>query len=147
MSSATVWRSPFEKAPAWLGPTLSTGGRVVAAMLALWVALDVTYARTQVAASIFAIVGLLSLLRSPQGSSFTDGAASLAAGVLFFGGAMLWSESPARGMLPTAALALVGVAMTAANAGRSTGLPATAFFAGLAVDVAVLVLVALAIEG
>jgi hypothetical protein len=147
VSTVAAPTTPFDGLPAWIAPALSAGGRIVGAALALYVAIDSTYDRTQVAATIFAIVALVSLLSLAREGLIADIAAAAAAGVLFFGGAMLWSETPARGMPPAAALALLGVVMGAAAARRSTSLPVLAFFAGIAVDVAVLVLVALAVEG
>src|SRR5262245_6063557 len=83
-------------APPALAPALSIGGRIIAAGLALYIANDQSYDRTQAVAVAVAIAVLLSMLPLPRGVA--AGIIGAAAGLLFFSGAALGKEVPALGI-------------------------------------------------
>jgi hypothetical protein len=151
MQASREARDPLDQlaaaVPAWVPATLSVGGRIAGAIAALYVATDVSYDRTQVvgiAITLMAVASLVSVLLPGVASDIMG---ALAAGIIFFGGAMLWSEPVARVMPVCGAAALLGALMLANRDGRQLAPPLIAFFAGLGVIVAMLALVALAVEG
>ncbi len=135
------------EAPAWLGPAISIGARVIGAALALYIAQDQSYDRTQVFAIGLAVVVALSLLPMPRGIGAF--APALAAGALFFGGATLAGETPAAGiaMLIAGAVATCGALIANRRAGAALAAGVAGFFIGLGLDIVGVVAIALTVEG
>ena len=135
------------EAPGALGPAISIGARVVGSALALYIAQDQSYDRTQVFAIGIAVAALISLVPLPRAIAVFVPA--LAAGALFFGGAALAGETPAAGiaMLIAGAAAMCGALIVNQRAGASPAAGLASFFIGLGVDVAGVVAIALIVEG
>ena len=135
------------EAPAALGPAASIGARAVGAALALYIAQDQSYDRTQVFAIGLAVAALLSIVPLP--GPIGGFAAAVGAGALFFGGAALAGEAPAAGVVMlVAGAAAAGGALMAVRRAEQTPLAALiGFFAALPLLIAAVALIALAVEG
>jgi len=117
-----------------LGTALSIGGRLVAAVAALFVAADQTYDPTQVFAIGLAAIAIARLapLRGSLGTWITG----LAAGTLFFGAALLIAQVAGILMLLAAIASIAGIVIVSHRAGSDLGSPLGAFFFGLGATVA-----------
>lgn len=133
------------EAPALFGPAISIGARGVGAALALYIAQDQSYDRTQVFAAGLVVVAVLSVVPMPRGIG--GFASALAAGALFFGGAMLWDQAAGIAMLIAGAAAACGALIANHRAGASPAAGVAGFFIGLGLDVAGVVAIALTVEG
>ncbi len=135
------------EAPGALGPAISIGARALGAALALYIAQDQSYDRTQVLAIGLAVAALLSIVPLP--GLIGGFAAAVAAGALFFGGASLAGETPAAGivMLVAGAAAMCGALMAVRRAEQTLLAALIAFFAALPVLISAVALIALAVEG
>jgi hypothetical protein len=133
------------ESPAWFGAALSSGGRTAGAAIALYIATNQSYDRTQVFSAGLAVLAAASL--APSASILARFAPALAAGALFFGGAALATQAAGVAMLVAGVMAACGALI----ANHRAGLPPTnaigGFFFGLAVTVGSVVLIALMIEG
>lgn len=125
--------------PAWLPAALSYGGRLAGTALALAVLLDQSYGRTRVLAAALAATALLSLLPLPGRAG--RWLPWLAAGMLFFGGALLAHLPAGIALIVAGALAAAGVAAGERRRGEPNGV--AAFFAGLGLLLATVTLTVL----
>jgi hypothetical protein len=128
-----------------LGPALSSGARLVGATLALYIASDQTYDRTQVFATGAAAFALTSIVPAPPAARVT--LAALASGLLFFAGALLLDQTAGIGMLVSGAIAITGLLIVNHRAGGSPAAPIGGFFFGLGLTIVWLAVVVLTVEG
>jgi len=151
MSVQTTVPSPLARVadatPPWLGPALSLGGRAAGAALAISIAGNETYDRTQIYAVGVALLAVASLLIVRAPWLLLPLAEGAAAGVLFFSGAMLWSLTAGMLMSVAGVAALAGTLLKQRRAGHDP-LPAlVGFFGALGLSIAWVIVVALAVEG
>ena len=135
------------EAPAALGPAISIGARVIGAALALYIAQDQSYDRTQAFAAGLVVIAALSIVPMPRGIG--GFAPALAAGALFFGGAALARETPAAGVtiLIAGATAACGALIANHRSGATPVAALIGFFAALPALIAAVALIALTVEG
>ena len=151
-SAGTPTSNPLSRialeSPPWLAVALSIGGRIAGAALAVYIAQDQSYDRTQVFAIGLAILAALSLagmLQLPLGlGGFVP---ALAAGTLFFAGAVLLDQAAGVLMLIAGAAAFAGVLMANHRDGADPGRGIGAFFFGLGVVFALVWIVKFTVEG
>lgn len=135
------------EAPPWAAPVLSAGGRVAGAAIAVYLAFDQSYDRTQVVCGGVALAALVTLvpLRGIAGAA----ASAFGAGAIFFAGAALGEEAPAAGiaMIVAGGAAMLGTLLAARREGDSPLAALGGFFAALPILVGAIAIVALAVEG
>jgi hypothetical protein len=134
-------------APSWVAPTLSIGGRLAGTAIALYIANDQAYDRTQAVAVAVAVAVLLSAL--PLRGGVAAGIIGAAAGLLFFSGAALGKEVPAAGlaMVATGVAAEAGALMSSRRDGRTAIVALGGFFAALPLLILCVAAIALLIDG
>ena len=136
-----------DAAPSWLGDALSYGARLAGAVAALTLVFSVSYDRTQVFAGSLAALVAASCLVDRIHGRIAGAVRGLAAGLLFFGGAMLWSEAAGMLMATLGAVALIGALLSLHRDGRDLAPAVAALFVALPLSMLCLVVVALAVEG
>ena len=124
---------------------LSYGGRIAGALLALYVAYDQTYARSQALGLSIAALTLLSLVPVPRRVATLVGA--LGGSIVLFGGALLWSETAGALMLFAGLAAVSGATLAAHHARRPVGDSVSALFFGSGVDAALVFAIIFLIDG
>lgn len=149
MHSQTGPSNPLSRialeAPAAVGPVISIVARVIGAALVLYIATDQSYDRTQVFAVGLAVVALLSIVPMPDGiGGFVS---ALAAGALFFGGALLWDQAAGVAMLVAGAVAWIGTLIANHRVGLEPGRGIGGFFFGLRLAVAGVAAILFTVEG
>jgi hypothetical protein len=117
--------------------------RAAGVVLALFVTADQSYDPTQVFGTALATIVGLSLI--PVSARTLLG--GLGAGVLFFGGALLWAQAAGVAMLALGAIAGVASAIDALHQRRDVTATVVVFFAALALVVAATVTIILTVEG
>lgn len=131
--------------PAWIDRVLSDGGRAAGALLAIAIAANQAHDRTQVFATVLAMLTAASFVPLPRAIAGVVVAA--ASGALFFAGAALWSQTAGIAITAAGAAAAAGVLSGAIRGGRSPGWPLAAFFGALGMVIAAVITIALAVEG
>ena len=134
-------------APPWIGRSLAFAARAGGAALALTVAAGETYDGTQLFALGLAAAVAASLLAVALPARLAPLAEALAAGTLFFSGALLWSLGTGMAMTALGAAAIAGTLIATLRAGRDARPSILAFFAGLALTVGWAVVVIAVSEG
>lgn len=124
---------------------LSYGGRSVGALLALYVAYDQVYDRSQAFGVSVAVLALLSLAPVPR--RFATVVSALGGSLILFGGALLWSESAGPWMVLAGAAAVCGALVSAQHGGRRIGDAISGLFFGSGVDAALVFAIIFLVEG
>jgi hypothetical protein len=122
----------------------SVVARVAGAAFAFAYAAGQDYDRGEAASIAMGVLVLLTLV--PAGP-LTGWLAALGAGLLVFGGASLVHEAAGVGMLTSGVVAWLAAAAWNYHRRRDVLATVVGFFAGAALNVAVVVVVALAVEG
>jgi hypothetical protein len=153
-------RSPIaafaDALPAWAPPLLSDGGRLLGALVAIWVAADQDYDRTVVVAIGVAVVALATLdvqWRIAANAGWLPAGArpwmaGFGAGAVFFAGALLAEVGAGAWLLPLGAAAGIGALLAGYRSGRDDALAVVvSFFAAAPALLGAIVLIALVVEG
>ena len=124
---------------------LSVAGRLVGAALAIYIAVDQTYNRTEVLAIGVAVVVLVTFaIGAVTKSAWFP---SLGASVLFFGGALLWFDTAGEAMVVAGPVAAVGSLIHTHRVGGRVDAPVSAFFVGCGLTTIGVLALLLAVKG
>ena len=134
-----------EAVPTKLALWLGIAARLAGAGIAIFYAFDQSYDRTQVFMVIIAALAILSLV--PLRPSLEALAASLTSGLLLFSGAVLAQEPAGIGMLIAGCAGWIGTAITAHHRHVSPGTAVAGLLISSGATVAMLVILALLVEG
>ena len=130
--------------PEGIAGWISVAARVVGAALALYIASDQSYDRTQILCA--AIVALV-LATLPPLTRMAPFIAGLGAGILFFSGALLWAQPAGIGMVVAGIVAVAATLIDTHHRDSDIGQPIGAFLFGLGATVAVVAIIILTVEG
>ena|SRR5688572_17944912 len=130
--------------PEPLARVVSVAARVAGAALAFYYAIDQDYDRTQF---VTVILGALVLLTLVPAGKRTGLLTALGGGLLLFGGTILVHEPAGVGMLAAGVVAWAAAAVWNRHRGDAVSGTVVGLFLGALVIVAVIVLVALTVEG
>jgi len=134
-----------ESLPEGLALTVSVVARAAGAALALYVAFDQSYDRTQVVAVAIAVVAALSVV--PVRGNLGGWISVFACGALFFAGALLLDQTAGVGMGIAGAVGAVATLAGMHRSGKNAASAVGALFFSLGAVVALVFAVLLLIEG
>lgn len=123
---------------------ISIGARAIGAALALYIAFDQSYDRTQVLCAAIIVATLATLPPLTRMASFASG---LGSGILFFSGSLLWAQAAGKGMLVVGCIAVAATLIDAHQRKGDIGTPIAGFFFGLGATLAAVTAILFTVNG
>ena len=149
MQQARATRNPVQAVSDIIPPRVASfaasAARLAGSAIAVYIAVDETYDPTQVFATVLAIGVVATVAAALTGARHW--AAGIGAGLLFFGGSMLWDVGGGIAILGLGALAGVAALVASYRDVRDVAPAVFGFFVGGGAAAAAVVAIILIVEG